>query len=398
MAEGILPQRLPILYQKRKLRLDGQQHGNTVISTMDQGADLEPVHARLRGRIGQEPPVKFRWNGLDAGGMKRPVEYCCRVVLDPVPDHGQGVLQAGVPLVAQIDIPDHIPAVQQCLQSQQFLPGLGGGQHDGQRVACHLMDQPPQMGQVCLGNCAINMGKQFHAVQVQKFCLCDGFGIFGTAVQGFQIHTAAQFRRERILGGIQQRQTAALQPLQPLNQLLPFRGVKAAPDILEIVEVHAIAVRGDRMGQEVRRSQGHLFGDRYPAVSGHSRVEMTDGIGIGTVHHSHLKTGLASSQTADDLPADFGLADACHAGDPSGTGPGTGKMIVQLFHNGIASHQWVDGAVRSGNHRNAAVGSQLPKEGGEGRVMLSAGIPDGVNIHLTQFLCPLLEFICFRHG
>ena len=164
------------------------------------------------------------------------------------------------------------------------------------------------------------MGEELHAVEVQKFRLRHGLGLFGTAVQRFQRDFLTQRRREFILGGVEQRQAASLQGSQPAGQVMASVGVETTPDILEIVEIQAVSPLGQGLGQELGGVQGQMVGDLHIAGLGCGGEEPQGRIGIGAIHHGHVKPGLHCRQTADDLPADLGLADAGHAADPTGAG------------------------------------------------------------------------------
>ena len=118
VEQGVPFQGIPIGCQVAKLMADGQQHGDAAAGPVDQGTGLEPLHARRGGGAGQEPGMEVHRDGLDAGGMEGPVEYGSRVVPDLGPDHGQGMVQAGVPGVAQAELLGRIPAVQKHLHSQ----------------------------------------------------------------------------------------------------------------------------------------------------------------------------------------------------------------------------------------------------------------------------------------
>ena len=375
---------LPIRHQQRKLHFDGQQHGDTRSVPADQTAGPEPVHARLQLRVIHQPAMELHRDGLDTGGMECPVKCRRRVILNFLPDQGQGIFQAGVPFVAPVDLLHRIPAIQQGPQTHQALPGLGGRQHDGQGMALHLPDQPPQMGQLPPVHIAIDVSKQLHAVHAPEFRLVQLLCILSAAVQGRQVHPPAQLGRQIILRREHQGKAPVPQLQQPPGQLPPFRP-DAPPDILKIVKIHAGTVPRDGPEQEGSRVRRLVGGDLQSEALCHGGVELQVGFGTGAVHHGHPEAGIFPGQLPDDLPADLGLADARHAGDPPRFGRRPGIMGTQLLHHLVTAHQGIDRRIRLNFLPQSAVGGKPGEEGREGFVMLSGGIPDGPDAQLPQF-------------
>ena len=71
---------------------------------------------------------------------------------------------------------------------------------------------------------------------------------------------------------------------KPADQIFSLCLVKAPPDILKIVKIHAAVPRRDGTGQEFAGGRCLLGRELQAAASGNSRVEKTGFPGVGAVH------------------------------------------------------------------------------------------------------------------
>ena len=399
---------LPLGQKAGKLFLNGQQHGDTCLLPADQATCLKVVHTVMfpilqkqiveiqTGDLLRHPPG-ILWDGLNSSRLKRPVKNRRRVILHLFPDQSQSLRQAGVPLVAPIDHLSRIPAVHHRTQTQDLLPGLNCGQHHSQGMALHLPDQLPQIRQLRTVHIAVDTGEELHAVQFPEVLLCHRHGTRCTAVQLRQLHALAQYTGQLILRGEQKRQSPFAQALEPTHQLLPVFPGGPPPGIFKIVKVHAVTLLRNVPDQEFSRCCRLMGRNLHVQRSDNCSIELLQRLYVGAVHHRHRKIRVPDRQPPQDLPADLGLADACHTGDPPGFGILTGEMGAKLLHYLITAHQGINRHIHRCSLPEPAVSCKLGEEGSQSLVVLTGRIPDGVDPHFQKLPIPLFKFLLVRH-